>query len=364
MRFRMMAVVPMLASCSDRRGYVERDVPSLQLPVERVPTPLSRAGTPLIARAFINDGAGIRMATRIVTVGRLAIIGDQLTSPHVIVADVNTGAVVSRIGPHGSGEGQMLDAESLDVLGDTIYAMDSRSLRLSLITFAESGQAVLSSQVRLPTQVPYPTHQAWSVPSGVILSGPYADMGLAILDTVRRTLVRVRVALPYDSTSFATRGRRQLVNTRAAAVSPGSRRIVAAYQYAPRVDIYRADGRLQRTILGPRAAQAHFDEKQIDGKTRYANHSLMAYVDVAATETYIYALFCGCQPVSHFATRIDVFTWEGRYVGEHFLDRGVYRLAVFPGDSVLVAATWTPIPGVGVWHLPPPATAGQQSEPR
>ncbi|HEX7051317.1 MAG TPA: hypothetical protein VF188_14015 [Longimicrobiales bacterium] len=79
----------------------------------------------------------------------------------------------------------------------------------------------------------------------------------------------------------------------------------------------------------------------------------MAYVAVDASDTYIYALFCGaCSREDRLPNVVHVFTWDGVFVGELELDRRVKTIAVAPDDSLLFGAVEEPVPQVGIWEIP------------
>jgi hypothetical protein len=170
-------------------------------------------------------------------------------------------------------------------------------------------------------------------------------------------------ALPFSKADAPGVMPRQDVNWRITSVAP-SRRIVVAYNNVNRLDFFTPAGEYVTSAAGPQPVTVSFDRAGPEKLFEWRPESELAYVDVTSTDRYVYALFCGCRRSDirkSFANKLHVFTWDGRFVAELVVEPAVYKIAVPPGDSLLVAATWTPFPSLGVWRVP--SLAGSKPAP-
>ncbi len=312
----------------------------------------------------VGDSFDYWMTAALREVGKYIVVADQRTSPHISVVDTRTWRIASRVGSHGSGAGEMLDASSISrSVNDehAVWVFDTRLARFSSVEVDATGHARIRRQVVLPTQLPAQTIQTAHTATGIVASGRYGDAALYLIDTIENVTTIVSGPLPFDSSIAKRSSTRQELNRHSFAVAPRSRRIVIAYQHTNRLDFLDSTGMHLGTVYGPREARAHYELVAPDAPFRWYDDTEFAYVDVSATDRFVYALFCGCTKQSRaFAAFVQVFTWQGDLVREYVLDMPVYRLTVLTGDSVLLAPTWNPYPSLGVWALPalpPPAGA-------
>jgi hypothetical protein len=298
------------------------------------------------------------VSTTLREVGQFVVVGDQRTTPHLSVIDTRNWQITARVGDHGSGAGQMMDANSVgEVVGDTmaVWAFDTRLHRFTEVSIDATGQARINRQVVLPVAMHPQTLQVAHQVGGVFTSGWYGDAVLYRIDSTHNTRSTIAVALPYDSTVAARVSTRQELNMRSLAVAPRSGRMVLAYQYASRLDFFGPKGEYELTVTGPRMPRVHFDLVTPTAPFKWFDDTELAYVAVAATERFVYALYCGCTKKSRaFAPYVEVFTWDGAFVRELVLDVPIFRLAALSGDTLVLGATWDPYPSIGVWKIPKP----------
>ena len=92
----------------------------------------------------------------------------------------------------------------------------------------------------------------------------------------------------------------------------------------------------------------------VDGRlypVRGRSFSQGAYNSVVLTDRLVYALFDGEERNGLFF--VQVYAWDGRYVAEYELDRGIAIIRLSPDEGTLYGNFEDPYPRIGKWTLPP-----------
>jgi hypothetical protein len=113
--------------------------------------------------------------------------------------------------------------------------------------------------------------------------------------------------------------------------------LVLGFYYASRLHVYSRDGRFLRSMAGPVVVRLAYDA--INDSREGIRHvvpngdTTLAYLDVAADRRLIYAVFAGrrnglFKDRAAASNQLDVFAWDGRYVGTWTLGTDIFRIAV------------------------------------
>jgi TolB-like 6-blade propeller-like len=194
----------------------------------------------------------------------------------------------------------------------------------------------------------------------VVLSGLFPDRLLSIRRIAGGRLTpETEVGTPLFPEVTAPKVAANL-NRNVMARDPASGRIVAAFLFSSRLHVYTPSGALERQIAGPidvkLAYNVGFDTlHQID---KFMTHDDLrfCYVSVAADARYIYALFAG-RAEGHFKTasaygdQLQVFTWDGRSVGNWKLAQPARGIAVGGTPARLWALNAPPLPVIAEYDM-------------
>ncbi|HEX2081300.1 MAG TPA: BF3164 family lipoprotein [Longimicrobium sp.] len=150
-----------------------------------------------------------------------------------------------------------------------------------------------------------------------------------------------------------------LIGRTALAADPARRRLVVAYQFRNQLDFFDRHGRKVGSVAGPRDFTPVYrvvpDPREKMNRFVPTGSTQYAYLDVAASERRVYALFSGkargdgSEDVSQ-ATEVHVFDWDGRLLDVLTLAQPVFRIALDPATGVLYGLRSEPFPGVVEFH--------------
>lgn len=287
------------------------------------------------------------------SLGDRLLVADRMMSRHLALVDLRTGAVGARAGGHGQGPGEFQDpasfiVESASPLRAWLYDFQNR--RMSLVV--TDGNELEVKDVR-PLNVGESLERPVRLGSRMLANGLFPDYTLLVMDTAGVPQERIVSDPPFPAGTISHVVGRRMLNRSYLDAAPSGQRLVLAYQWASRIDVFAPDGSRIGSIQGPRTTTARYEVR--NGRFFWDPQGEMAYTAVRATDRHIYALFCGCREADdrdQRSQRVHVFRWNGDFVAEIQLDRRVTAFAVSPDDAVLYAAITEPHPAVGEWHLP------------
>lgn len=138
------------------------------------------------------------------------------------------------------------------------------------------------------------------------------------------------------------------------AVHPRQPLFVLASRYAGSLDVYDRTGARRVRCRVPTRFEPDFSPAPDGINMVRGEHFRHGYIDVAATDRHIYALYSG-RPESHeapnFARHVHVFDWNGRFLRALRLDMDVFRITVDPTERHLYAIRHDPYPQVLAFNL-------------
>lgn len=290
----------------------------------------------------------------------LLVAVDVLSPPFLKVLDRSTRAVVGTYGPRGEGPEEFQAPTSLFLDPDergllTVY--DFSNQRLNFFDIGERAPW-LSFRDELPFRIDFGLVGLQPVPGGYMGIGRFADFTLLEIDEGGGEGRRLVAAPPFDSTDVGGESRfaRSLNDARMAGAG---KRVAVAYRMTALLDLIDLEAGSFKRLVGPHPVETRFEVNEDGLFLDDANE--MAYVDIAASPQYVFALFDGRtramrQNRDAGGPRIlHVFDWDGQFIVELTLDRGATALAVSDDARILWTGVSEPYPQVAEWVLPDPS---------
>ncbi|MHB2032545.1 MAG: hypothetical protein ACYCVE_04110 [Gemmatimonadaceae bacterium] len=276
----------------------------------------------------------VETVTGISAVGDGIVVLDRDASPHLLWIDAKSGRVLSKMGADGTLPGELASPACLQPVpgaADRVFVTDmERRLLLEIALRPRSSRIAESySWESLIARC------AVRFDSLLLLEAAFPDRAFYHANTATGKLDPRALAPPPLPGEVP-------YNAKVVALDPTRARLAAAYEFANVIEAFDGHGKRRWSVHGP----VHIDER-VD----------IAYLAVTATERYIYAGFCGCDPTRAnrevAATELHVFTWDGRLVARIPVDSGLNAFAVAGDDSVLYASYGADRANrLGVWLLP------------
>jgi len=144
------------------------------------------------------------------------------------------------------------------------------------------------------------------------------------------------------------------LNRNALVSNPAHTRVALAFLYVARLEIMSSDG-MDRALSGPTEVKLAYRTMNdpVEGIERFlrTDDTRFAYVDVAADDDRVYALFSGrsrgeWKEAAGLGDTLDIWTWDGDFVGEWRLPKPVSCIAVDYRSHRLYAAVAEPQPNL------------------
>lgn len=297
----------------------------------------------------------------LLTFDEFVVIADQLMDPHLAVLDRVSGKLIHRFGPDGAGPGEFRDVSRLFKISSSppvAAAYDVPNQRITYIRFeGDEYEPILLEDV--PFRGGGLTIQMAPHRTGYVGIGGYgADYRLLTVDSIGQPLRRIQTETPEVVTSAArkTGGDRTLLQS-TMALHPNGSHVALAFLHLNRLELVNLADETYRVVRGPESVKTNFTIREAQGFRMDFPNEEKAYFAVAATRRHVYVAFCGCVHLPQaekypYPRQIQVYSWDGQFVGQLDLDQQVSKIAVPEGDSVLYASYRTPVPWLGKWELP------------
>lgn len=338
---------------SSFRTYDGDDNPRTQrLPEGRKPVPLP-------ATRVLGDSVSFSFIDDMALIGSEMLLLDRHGSQPLLFMDLRSGNIVRAVGRRGRGPGEYLWARAIDRVaegpnaGTWIY--DIQQGRLTLYD-PEAREERPRRMVRAPTALYTP----------VWLGDTLVGNGLFPREMLRKYALR-KDAMEEVAKAGETPFTRELqdiamiLNRTTVAVPPSRQGMVAAYRYTSRLDFYDRGGRRLHSAAGLRAVVPTYrvvpDPRSKMNRWVPLRETSYAYLDVDATDRFVYALFAGRSHQDYrdsydAGNRVEVFTWDGRLQHVWELGEDVSRLEVDPATGKMYGAREVPFPSVVEFRLP------------
>ena len=364
----LLSVSTLLAACkSDPGDGAAARLSAIAGPIDtlqRVPIPGSGPQEPALRhretlqlRRELGDSLAFGYVTAVQPFDDFLVVGDQFATPHLIIIDRATGKIAHRIGRTGKGPGEftvpwlVLKTSSSPPLAKVV---DTGNRRITHIAFrGPAFEPEIVEEIRfealesLRDIVPLKDGR-------VLLQGLYVDYTFVVTDRAGKRLKRLYADPPFREQDMPLPHGRMMLNDGRLVGQPDGPRFALAYLSTNRIDFFAGPSGPYFSVSGPHDTETRYHAE--GDRFFWDEGDERAYVDIAASNDYVYALFCGCTHRAlrdgQFPTRIHVFTWNGRFVGELVLDKGITALAVSDNDESIWGAFQDPVPLIGEWQIP------------
>jgi hypothetical protein len=296
------------------------------------------------------------IVTQLAVVGSYLLVYDQLGELKLSVVDRRTGSIVRRFGRGGAGPGEFRDANGLLLeshLPPRVWVLDRALGRLSLLDL-DALDPVAS--IRPFHMEGNPDVVIWRG-GGAVVVGSFFDHPVVFADSGGERSGAGIGGFPVVPRVHPDWAGWQPINRAIVAVAPDRSHIALVYLEQPRLDIYDLSDSTVRSAAVPHRFRppAFVLEGRRPTREEWFERE-WTFKGATATMRFIYALYCGCAPNLNGnadASRLEVYTWDGKLAAQVVLVPPATGLAVTPDDSVLYAGLDEPYPTIAVWELPP-----------
>jgi len=289
-------------------------------------------------------------------IGDYVVATDRAGPPHVTVFDRISGNILRRFGNSGRGPREFRGVHWLFTESHSpplVWLYDYVNRRVTLLDLDAPDSLVVSDQFRF--EVPAQITSPGILGDTILAGGFYPDMVLLLMEREGTVLSRIRGDLPFKEDDVEIDVALMQLNANSTAFDPSRKRVAIAYQRVNRIDFFTIDGAQTASAAGPRTIPEPKHSFAPDGSFLWEEMTPV-YVDVDASDQYVYALFKGSAfqagVPARLSYRVDVFTWDGDYVTELIMDHDLNEIAVTEDDSFLYGASQDPFPAVVEWRLP------------
>lgn len=313
-----------------------------------------------LSSEIVTEADFLALPKEIEVVGPYLAILDAASDSAVTVIRREDGAMVRAFGRRGDGPGEFAGTWSIETVpGDdeTFWVYDVGLLRLSRIDLNRvvRGEDPVVEMVRLgaETQVIDPV---W-LDTMVVGLGFFSSGRLALFDSQGQLLRRVG-AEPPGSDDVPVTVRHHVYQSKLKA-NTSRTRLALATRHTDLVEIYRPDGTLVAAPQPLFGFMPKFEVREQRGMpTMVTGDDLrFGYIDLAATDDRIYALFSGrtrrgYPGFANFGQYVHVFDWHGELNAVYRLDSAAISISVDPSGRTLYAVRHEPHPAVVRYSLP------------
>ncbi|MFQ5746509.1 MAG: BF3164 family lipoprotein [Gemmatimonadota bacterium] len=330
--------------------------------VRAAPAPVVAPAANALRAAVLTSPQDLALPTALaVRDGRLIVI-DRFGDRAVRVFATADGRELAAFGRTGDGPGEFRGARSVTfdpVDPSAFWVYDLSLARLTRYGLYRPGGSTDDWRgrilpVRLAATV---TSPVWVSPNRLLATGFFAEGRLAVLDAegspagYAGSLPPAERPVPAPVLQHAYQAR--------VAVSPDRRHVAVASRHAGRLELYDAP---RGAFLGladvPLSFEPTYGIVQTKRGPRMASGGDLrfGYIDVAVTDTRIYALFSGRTRADYpgranFGEVVQVFDWSGELREVLQLDADVLAIAADEGDRTLYAIRHLPVPAVLAYPL-------------
>lgn len=325
------------------------------------PQRLPRGREPVQVRAtrVLGDSTSFGFIDDVAVIGNQLLLLDRYGSKPILFMDLADGRITRAFGGRGDGPGEYRWARSIDRVEHGPYAgtwvYDIQSGRLTQFDL-DVRQQTPRRMLRAPSGLYSPV---WFGDT-LVSNGLFSQEMLQYFTESDKEMRKVRTA---GHTPF---GREvedvaMILNRTIMAVPPSRTKMAAAYRYTSRVDFFDASGRLMHSAAGPTEITPYYrvvpDPRSKMNRWVPLRETAYAYLDVDATDEFVYALFTGRSHKDYKDTydlgdQVHVFTWDGRLADVWKLDEAVTRIEVDVEGGRLFGARELPYPSLIEYRLP------------
>lgn len=314
----------------------------------------SDGSTPVLAGTLVHESPVLAIPTQVRVHGNYLVVIDAGSDSAVHAFHRTDGRFVRSFGRRGKGPGEFTGAWSLAPSRTSpavVWVYDLPLRRFTPLTL--EGEHDTSTPSAMTFGGPaIPLGPLWLTDSTIASLGLYLDGRIALYDSrgqVKTTLFE---------------------NSRPSAVQPLAEQ--ATLVRHPSLPVFFAANRYQRSIqiLDLSTERLNTSPTHRRPKTSAISLDQLAYLDAAATDEHVYALFSGRDGQAFgqratFGTCIHRFNWDGIDRGSFRLETEVISIAVDDSSKTLYAIRHAPTPAILRYDMsgaldslsPPPAAS-------
>lgn len=302
-----------------------------------------------IVADILNDDEILGDIGVLAVVGEYVIVGDAYLSPAVHIIRRSDGLITGQVGDPGEGPGEYMSVWRILPLGDDSFAVYDFMLR--------RFTSYSVNNANTPIRYQRPRFEGYPIGVGIlddlfIATGLFNQGRIQVVDT-SGSLVRFLGPVPPGPPGMPEIVR-QHAHHGVIATRPSSTQFVIANRYADELEFYQLDSTESFLTRGPAGVSRVYSANNNNGTAsmQLGPNSHHGYVDVTASEKYVYALFSGRKVDESNSTQcgvIHVYNWQGGLVKTLSLDVHVTDIAASRDGRYLYAVRTIPSPAVVVF---------------
>lgn len=284
--------------------------------------------------------------------GRLFIL-DSSGPFYLYLVDLNRRAVTGKFARAGEGPGELSGPESLQLVRDpTPHLWIMEPNRRLMIRFDITADPVFSGAVRFESRIPI--FKALMLPSGLVVSG--AIRNGAALTAGDSTFHSQR---PWGKAPYLPEDLPPVLvfdaNWAYSAANPQQSKVATAFKFAAEIQIIDSTGRTLNRIFIPNGV-GHPNIVSPRFNTNFVNDtSDIAYLAIAASDSTIVAVYCGCHGRLRYAEagplQVQIYRWDGTLVGTDTVNKHITSVAVSPDGHTVYYVANSPDPTLTVLNV-------------
>jgi hypothetical protein len=281
--------------------------------------------------------------------GRLFIL-DSSGPFYLYLIDLNHRAVSQKFGRAGDGPGELSGPESLQLVREpTPHLWVMQANRRLMTSYDITAAPVFSRAQRFESRIPI--FGAIMLPSGMVVSGAIRNGGALTAGDSTFHSQRPWGKAPYLPEELPP----VLVfnaNWAFVAANPKATKIAAVFLFAAEIQVIDTTGTVLRRIR-PAKGVGHPNLLSPKFNTTFASlASDIAYLAVAASDSTVVAVYCGCQGrvlrAGTGPTHIQIYRWDGSLIGDVVIPKHITNIAVSRDGHTIYYVANTPEPTVTV----------------
>lgn len=296
------------------------------------------------------------LVTALAADSQLVYVGNDDSDTPLLIFDAKSGALLAHLGREGDGPGEYRYVSSIQPLADGqggrqrgVLIFDGAARRLTRFHLLDPGTAKVDSPITATINAGgYITGLAVLPDSSLIGPGLFTSHRLARL-RLDGTLIELIGPTPDNPHDLPVPVLEHVYQSTLAARPDGSR-IALATRFMNHIELYDANGSLQRVVNGPISVAPVFEVAMAGGAPTMASDEDLrfGYTGIAAGQRYIFALFSGRRRGDYapseatYADELHVFDWDGNLVRIITLDRALSHIAISPDEHALYGIAYEP----------------------